>query len=507
MHWPSRLHPGRKPRVLPVAQMVEPRILYPADLAAGLALGSSYVGYAETRILSSEGEYATASAELAYGLADGGAAVVKTATELAFVDVSVSDAGGLIQDLQAQQAAGRPVEIVRIEAGEDGIARLTETLAGRTGIAAVHVLGHGADGVAQVGSARLDAATLADRAAEIAHWGAALAGGADFLLYGCDVVAGPLGLQMTGTLAALTGADVAASTDLTGAGNRGGNWVLEYQTGRVEATVAISLAEQAVYAGVFANTAPTISVISDQTTPEDTSTTAISFTIGDAETPAASLVVTATSSNASILAAGGILLGGSGANRTVTLTPVANANGGPVTVTVSVSDGTLLTSTSFGLTVTPVNDAPVRAAGIVSDLTVLEDAPATSLGLGTLAYGPGGGADEASQTPSYTVTAVPAAALGKVVLADGTVAVAGGGYTLAQIQGAKFTGTPNANGGPATFAWQVKDNGGVLNGGVDTLSESLAIAVTTVNDAPAGANKTLTTLEDTPHTLAISDFG
>ena len=59
-----------------------------------------------------------------------------------------------------------------------------------------------------------------------------LAAGADLLLYGCDVAADALGQQMTGTLAALTGADVAASTDLTGAASRGGNWVLEYRTDR-----------------------------------------------------------------------------------------------------------------------------------------------------------------------------------------------------------------------------------------------------------------------------------
>ncbi|MBC7484594.1 MAG: DUF4347 domain-containing protein, partial [Rhizobacter sp.] len=509
MGWLSRLKPARACRAVPVAEVMEPRILYSADLAAGLSLGAGYAGYAEHRSLSVGGEYSATFAAMDDRSAEVRTPAVQAVTELAFVDVSVSDADGLIGDLQAQRAAGRPIEIVRIGAGEDGIARVTETLAGRTGIAAVHVLGHGADGVAQIGSARLDAATLADRAGEIARWGVALAGGADFLLYGCDVAADSFGHQMIDTLAVLTGADVAASIDLTGAAARGGNWVLEYQTGRIDATVAPSLREQGLYGGVLVvvNTAPTISIIAPQSTLEDTSRAAISFTVGDAESAAATLVVTAASSNAAILSPSGILLGGSGANRTVTLVPVANANGGPVSVTLSVSDGTLVTSTAFTLTVTPVNDQPVRTGGVVANLTVLEDAPAISLGLGALAYGPGGGPDEAGQTLGYTVTAVPAAALGNVVLADGTVAGVGGGYTLAQIQGAKFTGALNANGGLATFAWQVKDNGGMLNGGVDTLSESLAIAVTTVNDAPAGANKTLTTLEDTPHTLAISDFG
>ena len=53
-----------------------------------------------------------------------------------------------------------------------------------------------------------------------------------------------------------------------------------------------------------------------------------------------------------------IVFGGSGASRTVTVTPAANRNGGPVVITVTVSDGTFSSSDTFNLTVTPVNDAP-----------------------------------------------------------------------------------------------------------------------------------------------------
>ena len=49
-------------------------------------------------------------------------------------------------------------------------------------------------------------------------------------------------------------------------------------------------------------------------------------------------------------------------------------------------------------------------------LTVNEDAAITSLGLTGVTYGPGGGADEASQAFTYTVTGVPAATLGNITL-------------------------------------------------------------------------------------------
>ena len=55
--------------------------------------------------------------------------------------------------------------------------------------------------------------------------------------------------------------------------------------------------------------------------------------------------------------AANIVFGGSGATRTVTVTPAANQSG-TATITVTVSDGSRRTPTTFVLTVTAVNDAP-----------------------------------------------------------------------------------------------------------------------------------------------------
>ena len=105
------------------------------------------------------------------------------------------------------------------------------------------------------------------------------------------------------------------------------------------------------------NDAPTLSNIADQTTAEDTATAAIPFTVGDLETPAGSLTLSALSSNTGLLPVANIVFGGSGAARTVTLTPVANQSGS-ATVTVTVSDGAATASDTFTLTVTPANDPP-----------------------------------------------------------------------------------------------------------------------------------------------------
>lgn len=106
--------------------------------------------------------------------------------------------------------------------------------------------------------------------------------------------------------------------------------------------------------------APTISNVTDKTTLESTVTAAISFTVGDVETAAGDLVVTATSSDQTLLPPGGIVLGGSGASRTVTLTPASGLSG-TTTVTLTVTDEELLTATdTFVLTVAPVYTLPAE---------------------------------------------------------------------------------------------------------------------------------------------------
>jgi hypothetical protein len=100
------------------------------------------------------------------------------------------------------------------------------------------------------------------------------------------------------------------------------------------------------------NTFPVVSVISNQCATVGTALAPISFTIGDLDTAAASLVVTASSANATLLPSAGIILGGSGSNRTVTLLPTPGEVG-HTAVTLSVSDGSLTTDCSFLLSILP----------------------------------------------------------------------------------------------------------------------------------------------------------
>ena len=108
---------------------------------------------------------------------------------------------------------------------------------------------------------------------------------------------------------------------------------------------------------------PTIAPISDRTMPED-GTTNVPFVVSDGDTPLASLVLDSDSSNTALIGPGEMTLGGSGANRFITLTPKANINGAS-TITLSVTDGDYTNTRSFVITVSPVAD-PSTISGLVS---------------------------------------------------------------------------------------------------------------------------------------------
>lgn len=105
------------------------------------------------------------------------------------------------------------------------------------------------------------------------------------------------------------------------------------------------------------NTAPTISNIPDQQTDLNRPTDPIPFTVGDADTEPASLILSGHSSDQALVPDANIVFGGSGTSRTVTITPAADQSG-TATITITVSDGALTASDSFVLT---VSATPVKA--------------------------------------------------------------------------------------------------------------------------------------------------
>jgi len=114
---------------------------------------------------------------------------------------------------------------------------------------------------------------------------------------------------------------------------------------------------------VFRPYPPAIAPISNQSMLED-GTKVVSFTVSDPDTDPDTLDLWRSSSNTNLIDLPGMILGGSGTNRTITLTPKPDINGTSV-VTLAVSDGTYTNTRSFNLVVTPVAD-PSTITGLVN---------------------------------------------------------------------------------------------------------------------------------------------
>ncbi len=111
------------------------------------------------------------------------------------------------------------------------------------------------------------------------------------------------------------------------------------QTGSTPGTVLVdNLKIGTVFADVAGpNTAPVIGALGDQSTPAGTAIGPISIDVSDAETPAANLIVTASSSNPSLVSNGGLALTGTGGTRYLTITPLPGQQGA-TTITLRVTD-------------------------------------------------------------------------------------------------------------------------------------------------------------------------
>ena len=208
------------------------------------------------------------------------------------------------------------------------------------------------------------------------------------------------------------------------------------------------------------NDLPTISDVGNQSTDEDTAIGAIPFTVGDVETAAGALAVTATSSDQNLIPNANIVIGGSGANRTVTITPAANLSGS-VTITLTVTDAGGLTATdNFVLTVGGVNDAPTISN--VDDQSTNEDIPT-----GAIAFTVG---DLETPAGSLVVTATSS---NSSLVPIANIAFAGSGANRTA------TVTPALNQfGSTTITLTVTDAGGL------TATDTFVLNVSAVNDLP-----------------------
>ncbi|MFY4728081.1 DUF4347 domain-containing protein, partial [Nitrospira sp. BLG_2] len=182
----------------------------------------------------------------------------ESTTEVVFVDPTVPNCQMLVAGI------GPNAEVIMLDPTRDGIEQIAESLAGRSGIDAIHLISHGSSGELHLGAGTLTTESMSgEYADELATIREALSDQADILVYGCDFAEGQDGQEMATLLSQLTGADVAASTDATGFAGLGGDWVLEMKIGTIETQIAVDDGVQANWVGLLAGeTPPTISNLS-----------------------------------------------------------------------------------------------------------------------------------------------------------------------------------------------------------------------------------------------------
>ncbi|WP_159881444.1 YDG domain-containing protein [Paenibacillus puerhi] len=170
--------------------------------------------------------------------------------EVVFIDSSIEDA-----QLLADQASRR-AEVIWIGSDLDGIKQISDALAGRKGLDAIHLITHGAPGEIVLGGNVLSEETVDTYRAELAAVGHSLRAGGDVLIYGCEVAQSGEGYTFLEALSRMIGADIAASEDRTSGNPLLGNAVLEAAIGGIETQPV----DMSGWNGVLPNASKTVGV-------------------------------------------------------------------------------------------------------------------------------------------------------------------------------------------------------------------------------------------------------
>jgi VCBS repeat-containing protein len=316
--------------------------------------------------------------------------VASHASAVAFVDGGLSDYQTLVDGVSPGTA------VYVLNPYGDALSQISQVLAGYSNLASVSIFSHGSDGALQLGNTSLTGDNLVDYAGVLQSWVGAFSEAGDLLLYGCDLAADATGQSFVSQIAALTGADVAASTDLTGNAALGGDWELEFATGSIEATDLVNSSLVQVYAGVL-----DLSFSSPTSFPTgtDSRSVAIADLNGDGKLDLA--VANRGSANVSVLLGTGNGSFGAATNLGVGTNPnavaiadlnsdgkldlaVANSGSSNVSVLLGNGDGSFAAATNFGTSNGPasVAIADLNGDGKLDLATASSGANAASVLLG-----------------------------------------------------------------------------------------------------------------------------
>ena len=302
--------------------------------------------------------------------------------ELFFIDAGVADPGAF------WLAAPKGGTVVCIPAGVDSWRFMAQEAARFQGLGAIHIVSHGQPGAMVLNGQHYAAADLEQLTIPLQQLGHALTKNGDIFLYGCEVGAGIGGQNLLNTMAAATGADIAASKDNTGNAAHGGNWDLEIVTGQIDSSLALNATSMAGYDAVLHTASvSTVTELKNAITAastdgaDDTITLTSNITFGSAGD---AITINVTDGRTLNIVGGGYILDGNSKARVLDITAgsVAISN-----LTISnglISGGTSGTSGGSGTTGNDALGANIRNAG---SLTIT----GSTISGGRAAAGGGGG--------------------------------------------------------------------------------------------------------------------
>jgi len=165
--------------------------------------------------------------------------------EIVFIDAAVDDIGSLLKNIDPD------IEVYVLDQDSDGVEQIAAIVEGRSDLGAIHIISHGGSGFLSLGSGQLDGQSITNEHVEaLTRIGGALGQDGDILIYGCNFGEGDIGRQVAEQLAKITGADIAASDDLTGNESLEGDWDLEITAGVVETEAVDASAWEGILAAL-----------------------------------------------------------------------------------------------------------------------------------------------------------------------------------------------------------------------------------------------------------------
>lgn len=401
------------------------------------------------------------------------------------------------------------VDVIIVDADQSGLDAISQQLAGKGGYDAIHIISHGTPGSFTLGSDLVDSDKLQENSQQLQSWADALNQGADILLYGCDVAQGEAGQSFIEQMAAITGADIAASTNATGNAEQGGDWVLESATGSIESDVIEFSALQGVLDG--GESTPANIKVTDKNGSKGVSIDEHEAKQEDGQKIGEGFVITGSDDDYTVefsVSGDGILsvdsASGSAANIQAALDALTYTYTGSsevgyedvLTITVTDSKGGSTTFTRK-INITPVNDAPTTEPNEIPDTFSQENLQVDEKGeaffkdgLEILKNGKEGAdlgvwqkhlglydPDTKAEQIIIKLTAKPGEGtlmLGEVVLTEGAI------FSLDQIDQLKYKhdGTQVKEARADTFTLTIDDGAG------GTIETEVKVDLVPVNDKP-----------------------